>query len=345
MTAKITPGDLQKLERLLSLVDENSRPNLNALTEVVKNLPIAYLNIKTFGYDLARRLAEVTPLPAGDATPGYIGLPCKTSIQADLESDWAAYWCRELQIPVTYHRKVWELAYVLQVIHENGHRRSGARGLGFGCGIEPLPSYFASHGIEVTMTDMEPAQAKAAGWSSTSQHTESLDLAYHPHLVDRELFDEKVSLRYVDMNDIPDNLRDYDFCWSVCALEHLGSIRQGVDFISNSLNTLKVGGISVHTTEFNINPTGPTVDNWATVLFQRHHFEQLAQELIAKGHRVAALDFSLGDRPFDRFIDLPPFHHDLPLALGDWIGPPQHLKVAVDGFPSTCFGFIAWRGA
>ncbi|MGN7997996.1 hypothetical protein [Sphingomonas sp. 22176] len=332
------------MKLLLSLVDDDSRPNINALSEVVKNLPLAYLNIKNFGYELARQLAAVTELPSGENEPGFLGLPCKASVQADIESEWAAYWCRELQIPVTYHRKVWELAYVLQIIHEHGHRRAGARGLGFGCGVEPLPSYFAARGIDITMTDMEPVQAQAAGWSATSQHTESLDLAYHAHLVDRATFDEKVSLRYVDMNDIPDDLREYDFCWSVCALEHLGSIQKGLDFIANSLKVLKVGGISVHTTEFNINPDGPTIDNWGTVLFQRHHFEQLAQRLQAEGHKVAALDFALGDKPFDRFIDLPPFHHDLPAAIGDWLGAPQHLKVAVDGFPATCYGFVAWRG-
>ncbi|WP_333573269.1 methyltransferase domain-containing protein [Sphingomonas sp.] len=344
MTAKLTSADREKMKLLLSLVDEQSRPNINALSELVKNLPLAYLNIKTFGYDLARRLSEVTPLPSGDQEPGYLGLPCKTSIQADIESAWSAYWCRELQIPVTYHRKVWELVYVLQVLHEHGHRRAGARGLGFGCGVEPLPSYFASRGIEVTMTDMEPDRAQAAGWATTSQHTASLELAFHAHLVDRATFDDKVSLRYVDMNAIPADLQDYDFCWSVCALEHLGSIQKGLEFIRNSLKVLKVGGVSVHTTEFNINPNGPTIDNWGTVLFQRHHFEQLAAQLVAEGHRVAPLDFSLGDKPFDRFIDLPPFHHDLPDAITDWLGAPQHLKVAVDGFPATCFGFIAWRG-
>jgi hypothetical protein len=343
MTARISPSDLEKLELLSSLLNADSQPNINALTEIVRNIPLAYLNIKAFGYDLARRLAEAAPQP-GPVDGRYVGLTCKTSTQADIESDWVAYWCRELKVPVTYHRKLWELAYIMHVIHENGYLRRGSRALGFGCGIEPIPSYFASRGIDVTMTDLEPEQAAAAGWSATKQHTQSLDLAYHDHLVDRDAFDRHVSLRYVNMNDIPHDLRDYDFCWSVCALEHLGSIQHGLKFIRSSLATLKVGGLSVHTTEFNLDATGPTVDNWPTVLFQKKHFEELAAALESEGHRVAPLDFSLGDKPFDRFVDLPPFHHDLPQELSDWIGPPQHLKVAVDGFPATCFGFIVWRG-
>jgi hypothetical protein len=140
------------------------------------------------------------------------------------------------------------------------------------------------------------------------------------------------------MNDIPATLFGYDFCWSICALEHLGSIEYGLRFVERSLDTLKPGGIAVHTTEFNVNSEGATIDNWPTVLFQRRHFEQLARLLAAKGHHVAELDFTLGDGPMDRFIDLPPFHHDLAPDMRSLLGDPQHLKVAIDGFAATCFG-------
>jgi hypothetical protein len=167
-----------------------------------------------------------------------------------------------------------------------------------------------------------------------------LEAAYHAHLIDRGRFDEKVELRYTDMNDIPSDLRGYDFCWSICALEHLGSIELGLRFIEQSLATLKPGGIAIHTTEFNINSQGPTIDNWPTVLFQRKHFEQLGERLAQQGHEMAELDFSLGDGPIDRFIDLPPYHHDLSAELQALLGSPQHLKVAVDGFACTCFGIL-----
>jgi 2-polyprenyl-3-methyl-5-hydroxy-6-metoxy-1,4-benzoquinol methylase len=336
-------SDEEKLKALLSLVNEKSQPNLNVLAMAIRNIPLAHFNIKAFGYDLARQLTEALPVPA-EVAGRYVGLSCKTSTQADIESDWVAYWCRELQIPVTYHRKTWELAYVLQAIHESGFRTPDLRGLGFGCGVEPLPSYLAMHGIDVTMTDLHPERAREAGWSATKQHARTIDFAYQEHLVDREAFDRHVALRYVDMNAIPGDLADYDFCWSICALEHLGSIAAGLDFIRNSLKTLRIGGMAVHTTEYNIDPTGPTIDNWATVLFQRHHIETLAAALIAEGHKVAPLDFDLGGKMLDRFVDLPPFHHDLPPELCEWLGPPQHLKVSVDGFAATCFGLIVWRG-
>lgn len=339
MTTSFTSKELEKFRVLLSLLNEQSQPNINALTEVARNIPLAHLNFKMFGYDVARSLVDALPVYQ-ETVARHVGLQSKPSIQADIESDWCAHWCGQLQIPVVFHRKIWELAYALQAIYENGHLRAGARGLGFGCGVEPLPSYLAAHGVSVTMTDLAPAEAQAAGWAHTNQHASSLKAAFQPHLVDEGRFDEHVSLRYVDMNAIPADLNGYDFCWSICAFEHLGSIDKGMAFIENSLKTLRPGGLSVHTTELNINPEGPTIDNWATVLFQRRHFEALATRLRAQGHYVADLDFFLGDKPMDRFVDLPPYHHDLPAAIGEWIGHPQHLKVAVDGFASTCFGIV-----
>jgi hypothetical protein len=326
--------------RPLALVDERSHPNIDALWLLLRDLDNARLSIKFFGYELGRNLAAALPARTG-LMARHVGLQSKPSTQADLESDWAAYWIGELKSAHIFHRKLWEFAYVLQAIHENGCLRPGSRGLGFGCGEEPLPSYFAEHGVDVTVTDLGPAEAAGKGWIDTSQHTSSLDAAYHAHLVSREQFDRHVSLRYVDMNAIPADLRDFDFCWSICALEHIGSIKKGLDFIENSLRTLRSGGLAVHTTEFNFLNDERTIDDWPTVLFQKQHFRLLAERLERQGHYVAPLDFDVGDKPLDKFIDLPPYNHDWTAYQRDiWKGPVHQLKLSVDGFACTCFGII-----
>jgi cyclopropane fatty-acyl-phospholipid synthase-like methyltransferase len=218
--------------------------------------------------------------------------------------------------------------------------RPGARGLGFGCGEEALASYLASRGVAVTVTDLPPDEMQAGGWRDSNQHAATLDQAYHPHLVERARFDDLVSLRAVDMNALPADLVDYDFCWSVCAFEHLGTIDKGLAFVEASLRTLKPGGLAVHTTEFNIDPRGATIEAGPSVLFQRQHFTRLAERLRAQGHHVAELDFDVGDKPMDRFVDLPPYRHELAEELGDWHGAGDHLKLVIDGFISTCFGLI-----
>lgn len=322
-----------------------AEPNMNPLAFRLRNLDAMALNLKFFGYELAKALAAALPNRA-DLRPAPVGLCCKPSTQADMESDWAAYWLAELKVPVVFHRKLWEFAYMLQALWERGMLEPGRRGLGFGCGTEPLPSYLASLGVDVTVTDLAPEASIDLGWSTTNQHTATLEHAFKPELVEREAFHRHVSLAYVDMNAIPPDLQGYDFCWSICALEHLGSIAKGLDFVQNSLDTLKPGGVAVHTTEFNFASDEETIDNWPTVLFLRRHFMELANRLNGLGHEVAELDFSVGDRPMDRFIDLPPWDHDMnDYMRANWGAGHVHLKLSVDGFPSTCFGLVIRKRA
>ncbi|WP_116090753.1 SAM-dependent methyltransferase [Sphingomonas crusticola] len=332
----------QRLGELLSLSTSAGQPNLHQLRLIANAIEPLSLNIKQMGYGLARELAAALP-PPGPSRPRRMNLPNSLSTQAAIESDWVAHWCNELRIPVVFHRKIWELCFVLQALYDGGHIRPGARGLGFGCGTEPIPSYLAAHGVSVTATDQSPVCAAGTGWIETGQYA-SAESAFMPHLVGRPDFDRHVALRVVDMNAIPDDLRGFDFCWSICALEHLGSIDHGLRFIENSLATLRPGGLSVHTTEFNIRDDGPTIDHWPSVAFQRRHIERLAARLRAQGHRVRPFDFALGDKPLDRFIDLPPFHNDLPDNIGDLLGPIAHLKVAFESAVVTCIGLAIERG-
>ena len=326
------------LERLLAIVDRESRPDIDLLRGISQRLSVMELNVKAFGYQLARRLAADLP-PIGETAPVHAGLRSKPSVQADLEAPWARHWLAELKIPLIFHRKLWELAHVLQALWEHGLMEPGRRGLGFGCGIEPIPSYLASRGVAATVTDLAAEDARSAGWAATNQHAASLDLAFRPELVDRDAFDRLVDHRVVDMNAIPDSLAGYDFCWSVCAMEHLGSIDRGLAFVERSLATLRPGGLAVHTMEYNV-VDGPTIEQGGTVLFTRSHLEALAARLAAAGHRVAPLDFDLGDGPMDRFVDVPPWSHEMPADLGPWLGDPLHMKIGFAGFVSTCFGIV-----
>jgi SAM-dependent methyltransferase len=209
--------------------------------------------------------------------------------------------------------------------------KSGLSGLGFGCGEEPLPSLFAAYDIEITATDINPEESAAKGWVDTNQSSSSLEKIWHPELCVKELFNKNVSLRYVDMNDIPNDLENkYDFCWSACALEHLGSIDNGLRFIESSIRTLVPGGLSIHTTEFNYLEEEETIDNWGTVLFRKCDFIEISKRLTAQGHEILFLDFDIGNGFLDQFIDIPPYQQ-----VQD-----AHLKLLVDGFATTSFGII-----
>lgn len=243
-----------------------------------------------------------------------------------------AYWCAQIFEEPKTHRKQWEYCYILQALARGGKIAPGLRGLGFGVGSEPLTALFAAHGIEVLATDLEPEQAHQSGWVETAQHASSKQALNNRLICPPEAFERLVDFSFVNMNAIPRQIRGFDFCWSACALEHLGSIKHGLRFIERSLDCLNPGGIAVHTTEFNCNSDDDTLDNASTVLFRKRDFLALAKQLRARGHEVV-LNFDTGDLPLDHHVDLPPY------------GVENHLKLQIERWVTTSFGLIVRKGA
>jgi hypothetical protein len=336
------------VQDLVRLTTADRHPNINELWHALKDIQILRLNVKNFGYQLAREAAAIRAAVDITAEPRRHGLVSKPTTQSDIESPWFSYWCSQIKAAPLYHRKLWEFAFVLQVLFERGLLHEGVRGIGFGCGREPLASYFASKQLDVLVTDLAPEQVAGRGWAETGQHAAAKDSAFYPDIVSREKFDRHVEHAHVDMNDIPALPRAYDFCWSVCALEHLGSIQKGLDFVINSLATLKPDGLAIHTTEFNYLSSDETIDNWPTVLFLRKHFEQLKSRVEAEGHEFLGPDFNVGNGVLDRFIDVPPYALGAGRSSMDQLTDPTqvgHLKLAIDGFACTCFGLIIRKAA
>jgi SAM-dependent methyltransferase len=302
------------------------------------------LGLKSLGHRLA---LDLTPgLAAADTSgePRHHGIGSKACTQADVESPWFAHWCRELRVVPAYHRKLWEHAFLLQVLHERDMLREGRRGLGFGCGEEPIASYLASRGVAATATDLAPEAARGRGWMETGQHATRRDLAFHAHLVSREAFERLVDFAHVDMNHIPASLDGrHDFCWSLCAFEHLGTIEAGLRFVERSLRTLRPGGLAIHTTEFNFLCQDDTIEEGSTVLFLAKHLTGLAARLERAGHRVGTLDLDVGDGVVDRYVDVPPYEGE-PVPQPRWNRPTVHLKLSLGAYPTTSFGLVIEKG-
>ena len=148
-------------EFVRSVDPDNSNPNTEALWELIRDVGIMKLNIKNMGYDIARALGtrRISDIPAA---PPEVKLGWRASTQNDIESEWAAYWCNQLGVQALYHRKLWELPYVLHNLWSFGKIAPGKRGLGFGCGEEAIPSYLAAHGVDVVATDLPPDHESAA---------------------------------------------------------------------------------------------------------------------------------------------------------------------------------------
>lgn len=318
----LLPKHVQKMQSQLNYIHA-------ALEEHRRETRVLYNSVALPGDAVWRgRPAMIEGEPAKSAFPR--SSPCR---QSSFEEPYFAYWTQRLGEPLRYHRKLWEFVFICQALHERKVIRPGARGLGFGVGSEPLSAFFASQGCQILATDMDVTAAEQMGWTATNQHAVGKEALRKPALCPDDLFDRNVDFRPCDMNQVPDDLVDFDFCWSACALEHLGSIEQGLAFIERSIDCLKPGGWAIHTTEFNTASNTDTIDNLGTVLFRKRDFQTLAARLKAKGHKVVPFDFNVGDGPIDRFIDVPPYRAQ------------PHLHMVLSGFSTTSFGIIVRRGA
>ena len=252
--------------------------------------------------------------------------------QAQLESPTFRQWHDQLFEPFQYHRKLWEYIYIVQALWERGMLQPGKRGLGFAVGREPLAAFFASKGCEVVATDLDADRASTLGWVDSGQHAHNLEVLNDRGICDPDLFRQQATFRPVDMNHIPKDLVGFDFCWSSCSFEHLGSIEKGKQFVFNMTRCLNPGGVAVHTTEFNISSNDATLDNDPNVvIFRRKDINDVAARLRSQGHRID-LDYQLGDGEIDHIVEHPPFCEDYKQV--------RHLKCLLGGFVVTSIGLI-----
>lgn len=218
------------------------------------------------------------------------------------------------------HRKMWEWLYICEALHRAGMLVPGRRGLGFGVGREPLVALFARMGCDIVATDLHPDLARAAGWTDSGQeYSGGLVGLNDAGLCPGAEFERRVRFRHVDMNHLPGDLRDFDFTWSSCAFEHLGTLEAGAEFVVHQMDCVAPGGVAVHTTELNVSSDEQTVEAGATVLYRRRDILALVERLRGLGY-VMECDLTGGDTPADRHVDAPPFSDThLRTVLGDHV--------------------------
>lgn len=258
-----------------------------------------------------------------------VGLTSTLCQQLHFSLDEFRFWMRAMQREARLHRKDWEWFYIAQSLFDHGLLAPGKQGLVFAVGIEPLPALFASYGCQIVATDQSPEQAVQSGWMNSNQYSQQVDSLYDGRICDRNTFFSSVHYRSVDMNDIPEDLNGkFDFCWSSCAYEHLGSLERGIKFVENSLATLVPGGVAVHTTEFNISSNDETLESEHLSIFRRQDIEETVRRLESHGHAVSPIDWTLGNGFAECLVDLPPYKQS------------PHLRLRIAEYDCTSIGLI-----
>jgi len=250
----------------------------------------------------------------------------------DYKTTWYKRWCDELEETPNFHRKQWEFIYVMQALWERGCIAENKKGLVFAVGTEPLPAMFAKYGCSILATDIFPEKGIEKGWDN-GQLCFGVESLNKRNICIAERFQQLVQYRAVDMNDIPADLREFDFNWSSCSFEHLGTLQKGSEFLKNQLNTLKPGGWAVHTTEYNISSNDETQENNDTVIYRQRDIEKIVSELRADGHFVEELNFSIGGLPEDFTVDTEPHNQKI------------HIRLQVGKYVVTSIGLIIQKKA
>ncbi|THF79046.1 SAM-dependent methyltransferase [Cohnella fermenti] len=248
--------------------------------------------------------------------------------EKDFTTPWFVRGCIELKETFRYHRKLWEWCYILEALRERSMLYPFRRGLGFGVGREPLTSVFASRGCEIVATDMDAEKAKAQGWADTNQHALGLDDLNEKGLCNPNLMKRLVTYETVDMNAIPERYHGkFDFTWSSCSFEHIGSIEKGKRFLLEQMKCLRSGGVAVHTTEYNLSSNEDTLEAEVLVIFRKRDIEEMVAALRQEGYLVE-IDYTAGTGPFESIVDVPPFHFN------------PHLRLQLGQYVSTSVGLI-----
>jgi Methyltransferase domain len=226
------------------------------------------------------------------------------------------------------HRKLWEWAAISQALDERGALAPSKTGIGFAVGREPLPSLFAARGARIVASDFVSGDSM---WQATGQMGESLQAIHWPGLIPGEIFRELVTFQCVDMRSLSDLPKaSFDFAWSSCSFEHLGTLEAGAAFIRRSMDLIKPAGVAVHTTEFNVSSNTETIETGPSVIYRRRDIEALDRSLRLQQCGIEALEFETGTEPHDLAFDFPPYYKN----------GRQDVKILLDGHVSTSIVLI-----
>ncbi|MBX2990897.1 MAG: class I SAM-dependent methyltransferase [Bacteroidetes bacterium] len=150
---------------------------------------------------------------------------------------------KELREVPRFHRKQWEFAMIVQALRDCGKLEPETYGLSMGGGKELVAYAIARHVRQLVITDLYEMNTS---WDCAK--TESPDgfiRENRPFPVD----DAKLKALRMDMRDLqfPDNT--FDFCYSTCAVEHIGGREDFLKHFNEVARVLKDDGVYVFTTE------------------------------------------------------------------------------------------------
>lgn len=218
------------------------------------------------------------------------------------------------------HRNVWESVWIATTLATFGCIAPGRHALGLGVTRERIASLLASRGMNVSTIRM----AETAEANLPQEHAR-LNL-FFPEIISLEDFDPLIRITDAPGGDpLADMPTDHDCVWSQGVAHRLGSPTAGADFIMRGMETLRPGGIAVHTLNLNLSSNAEPAEGEGQIAFRRADLDILAARLTRMGYEVQPINLHPGLDEADALVGAPPF------------GLP-HLKVFAGGVVLGSFG-------
>lgn len=154
----------------------------------------------------------------------------------------------ELRELPRFHRKQWEFAMILRALREHGLLQGDRVGLSMGGGRERLLYAVAQRVRRLVVTDLyDPATL----WEGArTNDPDGFIKADKPFPVD----DARLKALRMDMRSLDFEDECFDFCYSSCAIEHIGVREDFLRHLAEAYRVLRDGGVYVLTTEFHYGP-------------------------------------------------------------------------------------------
>ena len=149
----------------------------------------------------------------------------------------------DLREPSRLHRKQWEFAMIFLALRRLGMIRSDKVGLSLGGGTERLMYALAFNTKHMTVTDLYDPNTT---WDcARTDNPDAFVRTQRPFEVD----DSKYHALRMDMRSLDFSDRSFDFCYSSCAIEHIGDDADFIKHFNEVARVLRDDGMYVLTTE------------------------------------------------------------------------------------------------
>ncbi len=239
----------------------------------------------------------------------------------------------ELRETPRFHRKQWESAMIFLALRQAGKLRPDSMGLSMGGGKELILYAIAPHLRQLVVTDLYDAQT---AWDCAKTNDPDAFIKQNkPFPVD----DEKLKALRMDMRDLLFPDRSFDFCYSTCAVEHIGTREDFLKHFNEVARVLKDDGVYVFTTEVSYgNQTIKDEHNYVFSLWELH-------EIFAESNLVPQEEFDA--RITQHKINYPTpsslkslSHFTPALFTEQFLQESPHIQLMRGKHPFTCGIFI-----